>query len=157
MNKKYLIFGGLVLGALALVKKYTTFAKSLTFKIKKAKVSLPFPYNNMSITLTTEVNNPTNAEVELKQLYGHLQYQGKNVAYIDSNGARIKKGKSELPIIVNFSVANLQNVANLTFDTSTFSSVYNQIIRTPFYTLITYVTNLGTFESEDKFKLQDLL
>ena len=157
MKKSYLILGGLVVTALALKSKYTNFVNSLSFKIKKAKVKLPFPYNNLNIILSCEIDNPTSTSVTLKQIFGKLKYQNKEIATIMGSGTTLKKGVNKIELVANMSIQNLENVANLSFDISTFSSVYNQIIRTPFVSDVTYITSLGTFSSQDNWKLQDLL
>jgi len=157
MKKSYLILGGLVFTALALKSKYTNFVNKLTFKVKKAKVKLPFPYSNLNIILSCDIDNPTSTSVTLKQIFGKLKYQNKEIATIMGNGTTLKKGVNKIELVVNMSIQNLENVANLSFNISSFSSIYNQIIRTPFVSDVTYVTSLGTFSSEDNWKLQDLI
>ena len=157
MKKSYLILGGLVFTALALKSKYTNFVNKLTFKVKKAKVKLPFPYSNLNIILSCDIDNPTSTSVTLKQIFGKLKYQNKEIATIMGNGTTLKKGVNKIELAVNMSIQNLENVANLSFNISSFSSIYNQIIRTPFVSDVTYVTSLGTFSSEDNWKLQDLI
>jgi hypothetical protein len=157
MKKSYLILGGLVFTALALKSKYTNFVNKLTFKVKKAKVKLPFPYSNLNIILSCDIDNPTSTSVTLKQIFGKLKYQNKEIATIMGNGTTLKKGVNKIELVVNMSIQNLENVANLSFNISSFSSIYNQIIRTPFVSDVTYITSLGTFSSEDNWKLQDLI
>lgn len=157
MKKSYLILGGLVLTALALKSKYTNFVNKLTFKVKKAKVKLPFPYSNLNIILSCEIDNPTSTSVTIKQIFGKLKYQNKEIATIMGNGTTLKKGVNKIELVVNMSIQNLENVANLSFNISSFSSIYSQIIRTPFVSDVTYITSLGTFSSEDNWKLQDLI
>jgi len=157
MKKSYLILGGLVLTALALKSKYTNFVNKLTFKVKKAKVKLPFPYSNLNIILSCDIDNPTSTSVTLKQIFGKLKYQNKEIATIMGNGTTLKKGVNKIELVVNMSIQNLENVANLSFNISSFSSIYSQIIRTPFVSDVTYITSLGTFSSEDNWKLQDLI
>ena len=157
MKKKYLILGGLVLGALALAKKYTNFVDKLSFRIKKAKVKLPFPYNTAQIILTCEIDNPSSTSATLHGLTGDLSVKGKQIATIFASGFTLKQGKNEFEATANFSMQNLENVLGLEFDFDTFSSVYNELIKTQMVSDITYRTSLGNFNSKDTWTLQDLL
>jgi len=157
MNKKYLLFGGLIVGALAIVKKYTNFVDKLSFKIKKAKIKAPFPYTNVNLIITCEIINPTSTSVELRQLFGTLKYQGKTLCSIEGGYLNLKQGVNNFNVTANFSTANLEEVSGIKFDYSKFSTLYYQLIRTPLQSDITYITNLGTFKSVDDWKLQELL
>jgi len=157
MNKRYLLFGGLIIGALAIVKKYTNFVDKLSFNIKKAKIKAPFPYNNINLIVSCEIINPTSTSVVLKQLFGTLKYQGKTLCSIEGGYLNLKQGVNNFNVTANFSTANFEEISDIRFDYSQFSTLYYQLIRTPFQSDITYVTNLGTFNSVDDWKLQELL
>ena len=158
MNKKILIaLGGLALIGTFFAKKMTNFVNKLSFSIKKAKVKLPFPYNNLSITLTCELDNPTSQEIKLNSIFGTLKYQGKDIASFYGNPMQVKSGKNKFDIEVGMTIQQLQNIMNTTFDLTSFATIYKQIIRTPLTTDITYNTELGTFRSVDDWKLQELI
>jgi hypothetical protein len=157
MKKRPLIIGGLIAMGYFLFTKYTNFVDRLSFRINKAKVKFPYPYNSLQIVLDCNIYNPTNTKVELRNLYGTLSYQGKKVADIFAPSKYIQSGDNQVDATINISVGDLENIMNVDFDFSSVSSVYNQIIRTPFTTDITYTTNLGTFNSKDDWKLQELL
>lgn len=158
MKKKYLVLGGLALGALALTGKYKSFANNLSFRIKKgAKVKLPFPYDNLQLILKCEIHNPKGTSVDVRSLFGTLSYQGKQVATYSGSPMTIKQGFNNFELNVNFSIQNLENVSGLEFNITSFSSIYNQIVKTPFETKTSIISNLGRFDFDQKWKIQEFI
>ena len=150
--------GGLALGAFALTSKYKSFAHNLSFRIKKgAKVKLPFPYDNLQLILKCEIHNPKNTSFDVRSLFGTLSYQGKQIASYSGKPMTIKKGVNNFELMVNFSIQNLENVSGLQFNITSFSSIYKQIIRTPFESKTSVISNLGRFDFDQKWKIQEFI
>jgi len=157
MKNKYLIWGLVVGGAYALVNKYKTFWNKLTFSLGKAKVKLPYPYNNLNLNLQLVINNPTKTSIELRGVYGNLYYQGKHLTTITGVNKMIGEGITYYDVNASFTIQNLINISGFQFDTSSYTALYRQLIRTPFVSDITIVTNLGKFDSKETWVLQDLI
>lgn len=102
-----------------------------------------------------EAYNSTETSVQLYSASGVLYAQGKAIANITGSPVNIRQGRNNFDIIANISIANLENILSIKFDSKNWASIYNQLISMPFISDMTYSTSLGKFSSKDTWVLKE--